>query len=98
MTEDAAKADEWIWTANRDVTVHYGFADPSNFMGVKGYEAYADREATATAVLAAAVTGEHEAGRFQDARLSRVEPDDRNAGGGLQAAQGRPEGLLVLAR
>jgi alkanesulfonate monooxygenase SsuD/methylene tetrahydromethanopterin reductase-like flavin-dependent oxidoreductase (luciferase family) len=53
---DAANADEWIWTANRDVNVHYGFADASNFRGVKGYEAYANREASATALLAAAVT------------------------------------------
>ena len=54
--EDAlAQTEEWIWTANRDVTVHYGFADASNFKGVKGYEAYASREATATAVLAEAV-------------------------------------------
>ena len=56
--EDAAKTEEWIWTANRDVTVHYGFADASNFKGVKGYEAYAAREATATAVLASSVTGD----------------------------------------
>jgi alkanesulfonate monooxygenase SsuD/methylene tetrahydromethanopterin reductase-like flavin-dependent oxidoreductase (luciferase family) len=56
--DDAAKSEEWIWTANRDVTVHYGFADASNFKGVKGYEAYAAREATATAVLASSVTGD----------------------------------------
>jgi alkanesulfonate monooxygenase SsuD/methylene tetrahydromethanopterin reductase-like flavin-dependent oxidoreductase (luciferase family) len=55
--DDIAKTEEWIWTANRDVTVHYGFADASNFQGVKGYEAYAAREATATAVLASSVTG-----------------------------------------
>jgi hypothetical protein len=54
---DAARSEEWIWTANRDVTVHYGFAHASNFQGVKGYEAYAAREATATAVLASSVTG-----------------------------------------
>src|SRR5262249_38082646 len=56
--EDPAASEEWIWTANRDVTVHYGFADASNFKGVKGYEAYAAREATATAVLASSVTGD----------------------------------------
>lgn len=55
---DPAKSEEWIWTANRDVTVHYGFADASNFKGVKGYEAYAAREASATAVLASSVTGD----------------------------------------
>jgi alkanesulfonate monooxygenase SsuD/methylene tetrahydromethanopterin reductase-like flavin-dependent oxidoreductase (luciferase family) len=57
-TEDPGKSEEWIWTANRDVTVHYGFADASNFKGIKGYEAYAAREATATAVLASSVTGD----------------------------------------
>ncbi|OIN78683.1 LLM class flavin-dependent oxidoreductase [Mycobacterium malmoense] len=57
-TGDPAKSEEWIWTANRDVTVHYGFADASNFKGVKGYEAYAAREASATAVLASSVTGD----------------------------------------
>jgi alkanesulfonate monooxygenase SsuD/methylene tetrahydromethanopterin reductase-like flavin-dependent oxidoreductase (luciferase family) len=61
-TEDPAKSEEWIWTANRDVTVHYGFADASNFKGVKGYEAYAAREASATAVLASSVTGDAKGG------------------------------------
>lgn len=61
-TGDPARSEEWIWTANRDVTVHYGFADASNFKGVKGYEAYAAREATATAVLASSVTGGAKAG------------------------------------
>ncbi|OBG23789.1 LLM class flavin-dependent oxidoreductase [Mycobacterium sp. 852002-51057_SCH5723018] len=60
--EDPARSEEWIWTANRDVTVHYGFADASNFKGVKGYEAYAAREATATAVLASSVTGDPKGG------------------------------------
>jgi alkanesulfonate monooxygenase SsuD/methylene tetrahydromethanopterin reductase-like flavin-dependent oxidoreductase (luciferase family) len=54
---EAAKADEWLLTANRDVNLHYGFADPSNFVGVKGYESYASREASATAVLAATAEG-----------------------------------------
>jgi alkanesulfonate monooxygenase SsuD/methylene tetrahydromethanopterin reductase-like flavin-dependent oxidoreductase (luciferase family) len=61
-TDDPAKSEEWIWTANRDVTVHYGFADASNFKGVKGYEAYAAREASATAVLASSVTGSETGG------------------------------------
>jgi hypothetical protein len=51
----ARKSEEYLLTANRDVALHYGFADPSNFVGVKGYEAYANRAAGATAVLAAAV-------------------------------------------
>ena len=53
----ATKADAWLLTANRDVNLHYGFADPSNFVGVKGYESYASREGSATAVLAAAAQG-----------------------------------------
>ncbi len=58
----AALTEQWIWTANRDVNVHYGFADASNFKGVSGYEAYAAREATATAVLASSVTGDQKKG------------------------------------
>ena len=52
------QSDQWVFEANRDVNLHYGFADPSNFIGIKGYEAYADRQGAATAILAAAVTGE----------------------------------------
>lgn len=59
--EEASRADPWIIQANVDVNLHYGFADSSNFKGVKGYEAYAAREATATAVLASAVTGKEAA-------------------------------------
>jgi alkanesulfonate monooxygenase SsuD/methylene tetrahydromethanopterin reductase-like flavin-dependent oxidoreductase (luciferase family) len=54
---EAARSEEWITQANVDVNLHYGFADASNFKGVKGYEAYAAREASATALLAEAVTG-----------------------------------------
>lgn len=61
--EDAKKAEEYILTANRDVALHYGFADSSNFVGVKGYEAYADRAAGATAVLAASVQGKEQSGK-----------------------------------
>jgi alkanesulfonate monooxygenase SsuD/methylene tetrahydromethanopterin reductase-like flavin-dependent oxidoreductase (luciferase family) len=60
--DEAKKAEEYITTANRDVALHYGFADSSNFVGVKGYEAYAAREAAATAVLAA-VAGKEPAGK-----------------------------------
>jgi alkanesulfonate monooxygenase SsuD/methylene tetrahydromethanopterin reductase-like flavin-dependent oxidoreductase (luciferase family) len=59
--EDAAKADAWVMQANVDVNLHYGFSDASNFKGVKGYEAYASREAAATALLASAVTGKGDA-------------------------------------
>jgi alkanesulfonate monooxygenase SsuD/methylene tetrahydromethanopterin reductase-like flavin-dependent oxidoreductase (luciferase family) len=52
--DEAKKAEEYLITANRDAVVHYGFADPSNYAGVKGYEAYADRAGKATAVLAEA--------------------------------------------
>jgi alkanesulfonate monooxygenase SsuD/methylene tetrahydromethanopterin reductase-like flavin-dependent oxidoreductase (luciferase family) len=60
--ELAAKTEEWIYTANRDVTVHYGFADASNFKGIKGYEAYANRQASATALLAESVQGDGSGG------------------------------------
>ena len=40
----------YISTANRDVMMHYGFADPTAFAGVKGYEAYAAGQAAATAL------------------------------------------------
>jgi alkanesulfonate monooxygenase SsuD/methylene tetrahydromethanopterin reductase-like flavin-dependent oxidoreductase (luciferase family) len=56
--EEASSVDEWVDQANVDVNLHYGFADASNFKGVKGYEAYAEREGAATAVLAAAATGD----------------------------------------
>lgn len=46
----AAQAQHYIDIANRDVSLHYGFGDPSNFAGVKGYEDYAGRKAYATAV------------------------------------------------
>lgn len=52
--EEARKADEYIASANRDVALHYGFGDPSSFAGIKGYEAYAAAQASATAVTSAA--------------------------------------------
>jgi alkanesulfonate monooxygenase SsuD/methylene tetrahydromethanopterin reductase-like flavin-dependent oxidoreductase (luciferase family) len=54
---EVERSQEWVVRANMDVNLHYGFADASNFRGVKGYEAYAEREAAATALLAEAVTG-----------------------------------------
>lgn len=56
----AERSNEWIVRANMDVNIHYGFADASNFKGIKGYEAYAAREAGATALLAEAVSGKVE--------------------------------------
>jgi alkanesulfonate monooxygenase SsuD/methylene tetrahydromethanopterin reductase-like flavin-dependent oxidoreductase (luciferase family) len=60
---EAARADEYIAMANRDVSWHYGFGDPSNFVGVKGYESYAERKGYATAVTtgpSSASPGYHE--------------------------------------
>jgi alkanesulfonate monooxygenase SsuD/methylene tetrahydromethanopterin reductase-like flavin-dependent oxidoreductase (luciferase family) len=54
---EAARSQEWVVRANMDVNLHYGFADAANFKGIAGYEAYAEREAAATALLAEAVTG-----------------------------------------
>jgi alkanesulfonate monooxygenase SsuD/methylene tetrahydromethanopterin reductase-like flavin-dependent oxidoreductase (luciferase family) len=53
--DEARKSEEYIAAANRDVSLHYGFGDPSNFAGVKGYESYAARKAYGTAIDAAAV-------------------------------------------
>jgi alkanesulfonate monooxygenase SsuD/methylene tetrahydromethanopterin reductase-like flavin-dependent oxidoreductase (luciferase family) len=51
--EAAAVAQDFVNDANRDVTAHYGFGDPANFAGVKGYESYASRQSYATAVTSA---------------------------------------------
>lgn len=51
--DEAAKADEYLAAANRDVALAYGLNDPSNFAGVKGYESYAARTGGATAPDAA---------------------------------------------
>jgi alkanesulfonate monooxygenase SsuD/methylene tetrahydromethanopterin reductase-like flavin-dependent oxidoreductase (luciferase family) len=51
-TETAAqkeKSKDYIKQANREVFLHYGFGDSSNFVGVKGYEAYAAGAGNATA-------------------------------------------------
>jgi alkanesulfonate monooxygenase SsuD/methylene tetrahydromethanopterin reductase-like flavin-dependent oxidoreductase (luciferase family) len=56
--EEGKRAEQFIASANRDVTLHYGFGDPSNFIGVKGYESYAERKAYATAVDASSVSGD----------------------------------------
>lgn len=53
--DEAKKSEPYIAAANRDVSLHYGFGDPSNFAGVKGYESYATRKAYATALDGAAV-------------------------------------------
>lgn len=43
-------AERFLTEANREVRLHYGFDDRSQFEGVKGYEDYASGEGTATAV------------------------------------------------
>jgi alkanesulfonate monooxygenase SsuD/methylene tetrahydromethanopterin reductase-like flavin-dependent oxidoreductase (luciferase family) len=48
--EEARNASEYVAAANRDVTLHYGFNDPANFQGIKGYEDYASGDGNATAV------------------------------------------------
>jgi alkanesulfonate monooxygenase SsuD/methylene tetrahydromethanopterin reductase-like flavin-dependent oxidoreductase (luciferase family) len=82
------QTEEWIYTANRDVNVHYGFADASNFKGIKGYESYANREATATAVLAESVQGDGRGG---------VKPKDKKGPPGYHASNlliGSPEEIF----
>jgi alkanesulfonate monooxygenase SsuD/methylene tetrahydromethanopterin reductase-like flavin-dependent oxidoreductase (luciferase family) len=48
--KEAADADPWIEEANKSVRLHYGFGDPNSFTGVKGYEAYAAGDGSATAI------------------------------------------------
>jgi alkanesulfonate monooxygenase SsuD/methylene tetrahydromethanopterin reductase-like flavin-dependent oxidoreductase (luciferase family) len=50
-TEDDAKdAVRFVTSANREVALHYGFHDPGNFAGVKGYEDYAAGSGAATSL------------------------------------------------
>lgn len=49
--QEARDAESWIAEANKSVRYHYGFGDPNAFKGVKGYEAYASGEASATAIV-----------------------------------------------
>jgi alkanesulfonate monooxygenase SsuD/methylene tetrahydromethanopterin reductase-like flavin-dependent oxidoreductase (luciferase family) len=49
---EAVEAEAWVAEANTAVRLHYGFGDPNAFAGVKGYEAYAAGQASATAVTA----------------------------------------------
>jgi alkanesulfonate monooxygenase SsuD/methylene tetrahydromethanopterin reductase-like flavin-dependent oxidoreductase (luciferase family) len=54
-TRTAAEAEEaegWIAEANQSVRMHYGFSDPNAFTGVKGYEAYAAGQGSATTIQA----------------------------------------------
>ena len=77
--EEAANVDAWLEQANVDVNLHYGFADASNFKGVKGYEAYAEREGAATAVLASAFTDEKPAPKapgYHPSNLMIGSPDE----------------------
>ena len=74
--KDAEKADQWLLTANRDVNLHYGFADPSNFVGVKGYESYAAREGAATAVLAAVAQGKEQPAASSAPKLPGYHPSN----------------------
>lgn len=59
--EGLSQAGEFIASTNRDVALHYGLNDPSNFAGVKGYEAYAERSVAVTAATASAVTAKKSA-------------------------------------
>lgn len=67
--DGGSKAEEVLASANRDVTLHYGFGKPENFAGVKGYEAYAAREGYATAPDASAATGEKKAAGYDKSNL-----------------------------
>jgi alkanesulfonate monooxygenase SsuD/methylene tetrahydromethanopterin reductase-like flavin-dependent oxidoreductase (luciferase family) len=76
-TKDAAaRAAEYIATANRDVRLHYGFDDPANFAGVKGYEEYAEGKGSATAVSAEGVRRAGTGNTYDESNLLIGTPDD----------------------
>jgi alkanesulfonate monooxygenase SsuD/methylene tetrahydromethanopterin reductase-like flavin-dependent oxidoreductase (luciferase family) len=74
--DEAKEAEKHLITANRDAVVHYGFADPSNYIGVKGYEAYAERAGTATTVLAEAKAGAKKTPGYHASNLMIGTPDE----------------------
>jgi alkanesulfonate monooxygenase SsuD/methylene tetrahydromethanopterin reductase-like flavin-dependent oxidoreductase (luciferase family) len=47
--DQAQESAGYVAAMNRDTGLHYGFAEPSNFVGVKGYEAYAAQLSSAMA-------------------------------------------------
>jgi len=47
---EAQEATGFVAKANQDVALHYGFHDPGNFAGVKGYEDYAAGSGSATSL------------------------------------------------
>ncbi len=47
---EAREAVEFVTKANQDVALHYGFHEPENFEGVKGYEDYAAGSGSATSL------------------------------------------------
>ncbi len=69
------KAKAYLNDANRDVTLHYGFGNPSNFTGVKGYESYAARQAYATAPSAPKPSEEKKSPGYDESNLLVGTPD-----------------------
>lgn len=75
VPDGGQKAEEVLDAANRDTTLHYGFGDASNFAGIKGYEAYASRQAYATAPDATAASGEKKSPGYDKSNLLIGTPD-----------------------
>jgi alkanesulfonate monooxygenase SsuD/methylene tetrahydromethanopterin reductase-like flavin-dependent oxidoreductase (luciferase family) len=73
---EAKKAEDYIASANRDVALHYGFGDARNFIGVKGYEAYAAREGAATAVTSNDPSGKPRTPGYHASNLMIGTPDE----------------------
>ena len=73
--EEAAKADEYLAAANRDVVLAYGLDDPKNFAGVKGYESYAARAGGATAPDASAAKDKPAPRGYDQSNLMIGTPD-----------------------
>jgi alkanesulfonate monooxygenase SsuD/methylene tetrahydromethanopterin reductase-like flavin-dependent oxidoreductase (luciferase family) len=49
--QEALDANPWIEEANKSVRLHYGYGNSDSFKDVKGYEAYAAGEGSATAII-----------------------------------------------
>ncbi len=78
-TETAAqkeKSKDYINQANKEVFLHYGFGDPKNFVGVKGYEAYAAGDANATAATDRRADQVGSANTYDEGNLLIGTPDE----------------------
>ena len=72
---EADRATEFMASANRDVSLHYGLNDAANFAGVTGYEDYAAGAGSATAVTENAAPVEAKPNTYDESNLLIGTPD-----------------------